>query len=68
MKSKRQSSPSQQTKEESGVYTLSLHNSPCKFRAAYIFECDKKKRPYRFLGVVFFCKIFEFNLVHQVSE
>lgn len=44
MKSKRQSSPSQQTKEESGVYTLSLHNSPCKFRAAYILNVIKKKR------------------------
>lgn len=43
MKSKRQSSPSQQTKEESGVYTLSLHNSPCKFRAAYILNVIKKK-------------------------
>lgn len=41
MKSKRQSSPSQQTKEESGVYTLSLHNSPCKFRAAYILNVKK---------------------------
>lgn len=44
MKSKRQSSPSQQTKEESGVYTLSLHNSPCKFRAAYILNVIIKKR------------------------
>ena len=43
MKSKRQSSPSQQTKEENGVYTLSLHNSPCKFRAAYILNVIKKR-------------------------
>lgn len=52
MKSKRQSSPSQQTKEESGVYTLSLHNSPCKFRAAYILNVIKKK-DYAKQGIAF---------------
>lgn len=53
MKSKRHSSPSQQTKEESGVYTLSLHNSPCKFRAAYILNIIKN---------------IKVSLIHQVSE